>query len=156
MLVEHLRLPRQMNRTPLVNILFVLQNTPRTSKALPGIEIEALPARSTTAKFDLALFLTETPAGLQGNVVFSTDLFKESSIALLMRRFAILLRELAAHPTAPLDTLEFLSEDEKAQREQREKSAREKARKSLLSNKSEEVDLSAYNGNFGQKSSTQD
>lgn len=99
-LIEQLLVDRKKDQTPLVQVLFVLQNIPESVVKLPGIELEVLNRESTAAKFDLALFLQEEPEGISGSVVYRADLFAESTIATWMRQFEIVL----SHIVAKLDT----------------------------------------------------
>ncbi|HJT57930.1 MAG TPA: condensation domain-containing protein, partial [Ktedonobacteraceae bacterium] len=87
MLVENLRLERRLNQTPLVQILFVLQNVPPSRSGLLDVTLKPFKAETTTAKFDLAVFLFEEPEGLRGTVNYSTDLFEADTIATMMSRF---------------------------------------------------------------------
>ena len=53
----------------------------------------------TTAKQELTLALKDTPDdGLQGSIVYSTDLFHASTIQLMVRHFTKLLEQIAANP----------------------------------------------------------
>ena len=115
MLVENLRLERRLNQTPLIQVLFVLQNVLSSQTGLPGITLSSLRSETTTAKFDVALFMQESPQGLHGAVTYSTDLFEANTIATLMNRFEVLLHNIVAYPDTPIDALEFYIEAEKVQ-----------------------------------------
>lgn len=140
-LVQHMPFERNHNRNPLVNVLFVLQNVPMHRIELPGVELEALPLEETNAKFDLAVFLMETPDGLRGHVNYSTDLFKEETIAQLMHQYEVLLQSILAQPDMPVDMLEIYSEAEKQQHEQQEDERRNDNRKRLRMSRQERVQL---------------
>jgi non-ribosomal peptide synthetase component F len=125
MVVEHLRLKRDSNRTPLVNVLFVVQNVPSTQVVLPDIQIQPFGSRSTFAKFDLALFISEDSQGLSGSVNYSTDLFEEGTIAILMQRYEALLKSIVAQPNAQVTGLEIATNAEKTQRTGKQTALRE-------------------------------
>ena len=109
MLVEHLRLERRISQTPLVHVLFVLQNIPGHPQPLPDMRIQPLTSGITTAKFDLALFLHETPQGLHGTAVYKTALFEHHMIATYLGRYEALLRNLLARPDVSIDVLNSLT-----------------------------------------------
>jgi hypothetical protein len=117
MIVEHLHLERTGNRTPLVNVLFVMQNVPRAEADFPDVVLRSVTSEADNAKFDLALFLFESPDGLRGAVNYSTDLFNEATIAKIMTAYNVLFHDLVARPEAPVDNLEILSAAEKEERE---------------------------------------
>jgi non-ribosomal peptide synthetase component F len=68
-LVEELAPVRDMSRSPLFQVMFVLQNAPRESLELPGLSWSPLRAENQTAKFDLTMYVTEgkrRSAGIAG------------------------------------------------------------------------------------------
>ncbi|RKH37137.1 condensation domain-containing protein, partial [Corallococcus llansteffanensis] len=114
-LVDALHLSRDLSHTPLVQVIFVLQNAPMATPALPGLHLEALPTQSTTAKFDLTLSLEETSGGLKGWFEYRTGLFAASTIARLAEQFTTLLAGVVAAPDANIHALPVLSESERWQ-----------------------------------------
>ncbi|WP_338270554.1 amino acid adenylation domain-containing protein [Corallococcus caeni] len=114
-LVDALHLSRDLRHTPLVQVLFVLQNAPMSALALPGLNLEPLPTQSTTAKFDLTLNLEEDSGGLAGWFEYRTGLFAASTIARFAEQFATLLAGVVAAPDADIHTLPVLSERERQQ-----------------------------------------
>ncbi len=116
-LVEILRPERKTSHTPLFQVLFVLQNAPMPPLKLPGLTLTLLEVENKTAKFDLALFLTEKDDGIQGNWNYSTDLFEATTIARMTKHFQTLLNNIVAQPDARLSNLEILTEAEKKQQE---------------------------------------
>jgi amino acid adenylation domain-containing protein len=101
-LVEVLNPPRHTDRSPLFQVLFNFHTEPTSPFAFAGTT--ALPfavARSTT-KFDLALALTESPAGLYAVLEYSTDLFSSAWIERLALEYAGYLRAMTAPAGAGL------------------------------------------------------
>ena len=125
-LVEELRPERSLSHSPIVQVLFVMQNMPRPRKELAGLELSAFEMPLTRSKFDLATFMVETDAGLTGHWVYSIDLFERSTIARMAAHFETLLRGAVADPSTRISTLELFSEFEKqargAETQQRKKS----------------------------------
>jgi non-ribosomal peptide synthetase component F len=125
MIAEHLRLERKRNRTPLVNVLFVMQNVPQAEAELSDLALRLVPYEATHAKFDLAFFVTEDTEGLFGSVTYSTDLFKRDTVAILVQRYAVLLRSIVAWPDTKVASLEIATEDEKMQKARQQATLRQ-------------------------------
>ncbi|BCQ27138.1 hypothetical protein NK8_53270 (plasmid) [Caballeronia sp. NK8] len=113
-LVEALAPVRDTSRTPLFQVMFVLQNAPMEALALPGLTLELLPAAEAGAKFDLTLSLTHSQDGLAGTFSYATDLFDERTIARLGERFTSLLQQALDQPDAPLHAHELVLPEEHA------------------------------------------
>ena len=102
-LVEVLQPERDLSRSSLVQVVFILQQAQdkkRSSTAVPtGLKHDMGSIEITTAKQELTLALKDTPDdGLQGSIVYSTDLFHASTIQLMVRHFTKLLEQIAANP----------------------------------------------------------
>lgn len=102
-IVEALDVPRERSRNPLVQALFVLQNTPEGRFAIPGLEVELLPPAERSSKFDMALFLEAHEQGLRGNWVYASALFKAERIAALAADWLAILEQAASAPETLLE-----------------------------------------------------
>ncbi|GHO70203.1 hypothetical protein KSC_090950 [Ktedonobacter sp. SOSP1-52] len=142
MIIEHLHLQREGSRTPLINALFVMQNVPLTDAELPDLTITSIDSDTTSAKFDMALFVTEEPAGLGCSVAYSTDLFKEATIERIMNHYAALLQAIVTHPETPIDHLEIYSKEEEQQRTVQKKKSLQRHLSKLKDFKEDMIDLS--------------
>jgi amino acid adenylation domain-containing protein len=138
MLVERLQPKHSLDRMPLVQVLFVLQNMPLSHSDLSGLALRSFRNETTTAKFDLAVFLFEGTQGLRGGVTYSTDLFEASTIATMMSRFEVLLHNLVTSPDTPINLVDFYTEAEKIQQAKEKK----EHRKQLQMSRGERIDLS--------------
>jgi amino acid adenylation domain-containing protein len=125
MLVEHLRLPRAGHRTPLINVLFVMQNVPLADADLSDIQVQLVDQEQIHAKFDLALFMAEDSEGLYGSVTYSTDLFKHETIATLMQRYEALLASIVSQPHAKVDSLDISTAEERVQKTKQQTTLRQ-------------------------------
>ncbi|MDB9402876.1 amino acid adenylation domain-containing protein, partial [Microcystis sp. CS-574] len=112
MLVEALQPERDLSHTPLFQVAFVLQNTPKSEIAMTGLTVTDLPPENTTAKFDLTLAMVSTDDGLKGVWEYNTDLFESSTIEQLSGHFLNLLGGIAANPQARISQLPLLTESE--------------------------------------------
>ncbi|RSZ60393.1 amino acid adenylation domain-containing protein [Massilia atriviolacea] len=102
-IVDHARLQRSRGVNPLVQVLFVMQNTPTTHFDIPGLAVEVLPVPAAAAKFDLAVFVSESDGGLHADWVFATSLYRRATVERCARVFNALLRRVANAPDGSLD-----------------------------------------------------
>ncbi len=114
-LVQELHPERSLNRAPICQAMFVLQNMPRHVLELRGLTAVPFEISDETAKFDLSLSLGEEPDGLVGTFGYSTDLFEASTIARMATHFEILLEGISEDPDRRLSELPFLSAPERHQ-----------------------------------------
>jgi putative pyridoxal-dependent aspartate 1-decarboxylase len=114
-LVEELKPKRHLNRNPLFDVMFALQNAPETELRLPELTLSSIEEESHTAKFDLSLDMFESPSGLSGVFEYSTDLFEPSTITRIARHFQVLLEAIVTHPETPILQLPLLTTDERQQ-----------------------------------------
>jgi amino acid adenylation domain-containing protein len=114
-LVEELQIKRDLTHNPLFQVMFVLQNAAAEVIELPELNLEVLKAEKNTAKFDLTLSLTETEAGLKGDLEYNTDIFNADRITRIMGHFQVLLEGIVTNPEQRLSTLPLLPEKEQHQ-----------------------------------------
>ena len=114
-LVEVLNPVRQLNYNPLFQVMLVLQNAPRTSIQLEGLQMTRIKPAPESAKFDLSLFLTETGSHIEGRLEYDSALFKPETAAQLIRHFVQLLQAVVANPDCPIEQIALLAEDEQKQ-----------------------------------------
>ncbi|QFZ21617.1 non-ribosomal peptide synthetase [Saccharothrix syringae] len=113
--VEELNPARSLSRHPLFQVTLVLQNTGGgDAAALPGLDVETASTWTATAKFDLALALSEHgDDGLTANLEYAADLFDEATARSVVERLARLLTAAAADPGARLGALDVLAPGER-------------------------------------------
>jgi amino acid adenylation domain-containing protein/non-ribosomal peptide synthase protein (TIGR01720 family) len=112
-LVEELSPERDTSRTPLFQVMFVLQNAPRESVEIPGLQRRGAFAEGATSKFDLTMTLVAGKAGLSGVIEYSRDLFDPETIERFAARFERLLQGVLERPDAPIDEIPLLPERER-------------------------------------------
>ena len=112
-LVEELKPERSLSFNPLFQVFFSLQNAPKQSLQLPGLRLTTLERIGSTSKFDLSLFLNETPEGLRGDMEYSTDLFEAATIEQMLRHYEGLLRAVVENPQQRLSQIDILGEFDK-------------------------------------------
>ena len=112
MLVQHLAPERALDRNPLVQVSFALQNAPR-----PTVEIGAAPARlesihTDTARFDLSLTMTAHDGGMKANLEYSADLFDHATVERMAGHFGNLIEGIVGNPREKLSALPLMSPQE--------------------------------------------
>ncbi|HZI05051.1 MAG TPA: amino acid adenylation domain-containing protein, partial [Archangium sp.] len=114
-LVEELKPERDQSRTPLVQVVFGLQNAPLPELKLPGLKLRAIEPESQTSKFDLTMSVAETPAGFSMWLEYNTDLYEASTARRILEQLQVLLEGIVAYPEQQLRELPLLSEAERRQ-----------------------------------------
>jgi amino acid adenylation domain-containing protein len=107
-LVEELQPERSMSYTPVVQVMFALQNAPSVAAELPELSLSAVDVESGTAKTDLILQLFETDPGLLGSLSYDTALFDGSTIRRMASHFEKLLKSIVAQPGALISDLALM------------------------------------------------
>nr|QEO74621.1 condensation domain-containing protein [uncultured bacterium] len=114
-LVGELHTERDTSRTPLFQVLFVLQNAPMPALELPGLKLTPIDFDNGVAKFDLTLSAEETAQGLKCTLGYSAELFEASTAARMAEHFRTLLDGVASDPSRRLSELPLLTEGERQQ-----------------------------------------
>src|SRR5262249_14646796 len=114
-LVEGLQPDRDPSRSPLFQVMFVLQNAPQQALELPGLRLAPWDVDTGTSKFDLTLRLTEWEGGLRGELEYSTELYEEGAAERLVGHYRTLLEAACADPGLPLSGLPLLTAAERTQ-----------------------------------------
>ncbi|EFQ93608.1 hypothetical protein PTT_08956, partial [Pyrenophora teres f. teres 0-1] len=88
-IVSKLKKDRDMSRHPLVQLAFVVHSQHDLGRLvlLDGVETKSLEGPATS-RFDLEFHFYQKPDGLQGDVVFSTDLYAPETIENMLGVFS--------------------------------------------------------------------
>jgi amino acid adenylation domain-containing protein len=115
-LVQELRPERTAGHTPLVQVLFVLQNTPAQNLKLPGLTISPIPLNKMhtgTSKFDLTFQIEENDLGMTVAAEYNTDLFERDTIVRMLGNFKTFLEGIIANPDQRISDLPLLAPAER-------------------------------------------
>ncbi|ODH00206.1 hypothetical protein A4S05_34205 [Nostoc sp. KVJ20] len=115
MLVEALQPERDLSYTPLFQVMFVLNNAPKSEIELTGLTVSELPIESAIAKFDLILSMENTSTGLVGGWEYNTNLFDSSTVERMTGHFVTLLESIVANPSERISQLPILTASEQQQ-----------------------------------------
>ena len=113
--VEALHPERDRSRSPLFQVLFVLQNTPNGTTEQSSLQSEEFAIEQYTAKFDLSLTVTESEQGLHAALEYNTDLFEASTITRMGTHWQNILEGIVANPNQRVGGLPLLSTRESEQ-----------------------------------------
>ena len=117
--VEALQPERSLSYSPILQVLFVLQNILPALPAQEGsaLSFEYVNVPTETAKFDLTLsFWKEAEKSeLIGALEYNTDMFERATIMRWSKHLRTLLESIAADPHQHLSALALLSEAERQQ-----------------------------------------
>jgi hypothetical protein len=119
-LVGTLQSARSLGHQPVVQVLFVLQNTPISTLDLPRLKVSSVELSDEVSRFDLGLFVEESEEDLTGSWKYRVDLFDVTTIAHMSTSFTTLLDSIVAQPSARLNKLQILTKAEKRARMTRE------------------------------------
>ncbi|MFS8070172.1 MAG: non-ribosomal peptide synthetase, partial [Byssovorax sp.] len=111
-LVQRLDPERDPGRSPLFQVIFNLQNAPRSALALPDLRLSSIAFDNPTVKTDLVLIMNEGPQGLRGSFYYSTELFEAATIERLATHFVTLLEGAVKAPSTRIADLPLLPEQE--------------------------------------------
>ena len=115
-LVEELRPERSLTHNPLVQVLFVFQNTPRMLTEIAGLKLGPLGVGGSS-RFDLVLFMNDPETEPCAMWMYNPKLFEASTVARMANRYELVLKTLCANPAAQLETcFDALDQGEKQQR----------------------------------------
>ena len=97
-LVEELHPERDLARTPLFQVMFVLQNAPQTELQIPGLTLSGMNIESNAAKFDLMLMMAEEHGLLHAGLSYRSGWFSENSMRRLLSHWENLLTGIVTNP----------------------------------------------------------
>jgi len=141
-LVQEIQPERASNHNPIVQVLFVLQNTPRTNRPFSDLELSGFELEVMDSKFDLAVFVGEHAEGLVAYWLYATDLFDGATIRSMARSFDAILTRAAESPDKDLSALRQLTAEDKLEREAAAKNRKKSQLERLMAAEPHVVGLS--------------
>ncbi|MES2732925.1 MAG: amino acid adenylation domain-containing protein [Bacteroidota bacterium] len=114
--VERVVTERDTSRSPLFQVMFVLQNAPEVPQLRLGeVSLQSVPFESHTTKFDLTFAIEEGALGLQLMVEYNKDLYTSATIEKLVAHYKHLLASVVKDVHQPIATLPMLNTAEEQQ-----------------------------------------
>lgn len=96
--VEAVNPPRERNRTPLFQVKFVLQNTPRPKLEMENLRLTELELDSGSAKFDLLINVLQQDKALRMLWEYSSEIFREATVQRMADCYLTLLENIVLNP----------------------------------------------------------
>ncbi|MGA9381124.1 MAG: amino acid adenylation domain-containing protein, partial [Phormidium sp.] len=115
MLVEQLQVERNLDRNPLVQVVFALQNAPSSPWDLPGVRVEEMATAVESVRVDLEVHLWDESSGLGGFCCYNRDLFDRATIIRMMQHFQMLLAAIVENSQQSVALLPMLTTQERHQ-----------------------------------------
>ncbi len=114
-LIENLNLKREAGRSPLFDVMLILQNMTdnNSSKQLEDITIQNYQnVQNVLIKYDLEFTFDEFGNELNLNITFNTDIYTIDFIEKITAHFGTLLQGVIAEPNLPVSRINYLSPNE--------------------------------------------
>ena len=122
-LVSQLNLDRYMNRNPLFDVMFSFQNfeappldapqSPPEANSTAPLKKKPYPVEDLTSRFDITLFVRETPDTLLFNWEYCTKLFKQETIERYSSYLKKIVSTILDNPGIRLGKIEIITAEEK-------------------------------------------
>ena len=141
-IVQAQEIERSGSYNPLFQVMFNHQSLPLESFNLPFLAVTPLKAGYVGAKFDLSLQTWEGATGLNGSLIYNTDIFDASTATGLLQRFEVLLSHAARTPDTSIDALDILPEAEKAEKAVQDQNRKRRHFQKLVAARRKPVSLS--------------
>lgn len=101
-IIDALNIERKIDKHPLFQIAFVMQNVPETEISLGTLKLELMPFKKEISKFDITLSFIEKQSYLKGTLEYNLDLFQSETLEKFIKNFLLLLRNLVKNNTLRL------------------------------------------------------
>ncbi len=124
-LIEELRPERAVGRPPLVQVFFILETVPAPAGRGGDLRMAPIEVERPAGPFDLIFYLTESPEGIHGNLVFNAELFERETARRLTESFGAILRQQVESPSVRLSELRLTAGLEAASRAARQRDRRQ-------------------------------
>ena len=112
-LVEKLQPERGLSYSPLVQVIFTLQNVPMEAVALPGLKIDLEQIDPGIARADLSVEVWPNGKGYRCDFEYNTDILNEVTIRAMQSHYMNLLVAAIHDPSVPIKHMELLSGQER-------------------------------------------
>ena len=105
-LVDDLRVPRDLSRNPLIQVLFNMYSLVGVAPTLAGVAAQEMTTEPPGSLFDVTLYVIERDDGLTLQAAYNPDLFDRDRMDALIASYIRLIDECLAAPHEPVDALE--------------------------------------------------
>jgi len=131
-IVEELRPDRAAAHSPLFQVNFSLDNTPRETIELPGLTFRPFDVGYESTRFSLLMALSDSDEGLGATLQYDERLFDAETIARLADHYQLLLNHVVSEPQVRLSELADMFAHADRQREEARREEFKSARRRRL------------------------
>jgi len=114
-LIEKLEIKRDINRNPLFDTMFTLQNMDMGEIEIEGLSIAPYEFKNETSKFDISMVIEEGEEEIFFTLQYCTKLFKEETVKSFGSHYINILEEITEAPEKKLKEIKLLSREEEKQ-----------------------------------------
>ncbi|RKD31342.1 non-ribosomal peptide synthetase [Lacrimispora algidixylanolytica] len=115
MIVEKMKIPKNLNLNPVYSVMFALQDPVNIKKEIGAANISEHKFSSAAAQVDLQIEAFEDNGNIRFKANYSTDLFKENTVNNMMMRLKKILNKIVENPTIKLGDIDILTTQERDQ-----------------------------------------
>lgn len=115
MVVERLNPPRELGRSPVVQVLFsLLAGAPVEGFGLDGLATEPMGVSTGKSQFDLSLEVLQKDDGtIRGSLTYAAELFDAADMNALARSLVAVLEQVSSQPAVRLEDLALLGDQDR-------------------------------------------
>ncbi|MGD9732353.1 MAG: amino acid adenylation domain-containing protein [Desulfamplus sp.] len=111
-LVEELNVLRDVGRSPIFDVMLVLQNNVGVTASIEGVSISEFDFELNQSQFDLTFIFSEGGNGLTFDINYNTDLFYKETVERMAGHFITLMTNAVKEPDAEISRLNILTKSE--------------------------------------------
>lgn len=108
-LLEELNPIRDLSHSPIFQVVFNLINTPVLENHWGDLTVEISMPEDIGSKFDMTLYIEETPHGMKLELLYSVDVFSQARMRELIAQFASLSEQAAITPDQRLSRFSLVT-----------------------------------------------
>ncbi|MCH7324068.1 condensation domain-containing protein, partial [Solibacillus sp. MA9] len=112
-LVDKVAVNRDLNRNPIFDVMFVLQNMEEAKVEIEDLTFNLYNFDINVEKFDITMTAVEEKYEINVNLNYATSLYKHETVESMVSHFLNIVKEIVRNTEVKLKDIEILSEDEK-------------------------------------------
>ncbi|MCP4179820.1 MAG: AMP-binding protein, partial [bacterium] len=112
-LVEELDEKRDLSRSPIFDVMLVLQNNEATVIEFEGLNLSSYKTDNITSKFDMTFNFSENDGGLFCGIEYNTDIYSEDRIERMAEHLKLLISSVLENPESRIKDLNIIPSNEK-------------------------------------------
>ena len=117
-LLNNLAIPRDISRSPLFDVMLVLENSQNLNSAAtipvtPNLQFDRLWIKREQAKYDLTFYFIETEKSLLLEIEYNTALFNQNTISRMADHLSCIIDQVVFDPVMKIKDISLLREEER-------------------------------------------